>query len=149
VCIARFLPELISLFVNPPSLVRAELKRIQDSPQLDLKISSAYFLTGLTRGLGIEFIEKLQVQHYLIETKLERNEKLTGLVLIQAMLDVFGRMLEPYIVAIIQVLTVYFGDLDELIGRLSIKATKILMSNLSGYGVKVVLPFLLRGLEGQ
>ena len=36
----------------------------------------------------------------------------------------------------------YFGDGREEIRKISINATKLVMERLSGYGVKVILPYL-------
>ena len=56
-------------------------------------------------------------------------------------------MLEPYIEQVIQVVFIFIGDQAENIRELSIKTIKILMRVLSGYGVKIILPYLLKGLD--
>jgi hypothetical protein len=45
------------------------------------------------------------------------------------------------------ILMKYFGDGKEEIRKISINATRLIMSRLSGYGVKVILPYLFQGIE--
>lgn len=41
----------------------------------------------------------------------------------------------------------FFAETNETIKDLALSATKLLMSRLTGYGVKIILPQLLKGLE--
>jgi hypothetical protein len=53
---------------------------------------------------------------------------------------------EPYILSILAILSKYFGDGKEEVRSISINATRILMERLTGYGVKIILPFLFKGI---
>ena len=64
---------------------------------------------------------------------------------LEALIQTFGRVLEPYIVKVIQSIMLFIGDPAEEIRELSLSAIKALMRHLSGFGVKIVLPFLLVG----
>lgn len=68
-------------------------------------------------------------------------------MIIYSLLEVFGRVLEPYIMKTIKILMHYYGDNDERIRDLSVNTTQVLMKCLSGYGVKMILPILLEGLN--
>jgi hypothetical protein len=39
----------------------------------------------------------------------------------------------------------FFGDQNESIRELSLNATKVAMESISSYGVKLILPLLLKG----
>ncbi len=41
----------------------------------------------------------------------------------------------------------YYGDGKEEIRELAINATRIVMQKITGYGVKTILPELLKGME--
>lgn len=41
----------------------------------------------------------------------------------------------------------YFGEGRDEIRDISINATRLLMQKLTGYGVKIILPHLLQGLD--
>lgn len=82
-----------------------------------------------------------------IDGKKDKPYKESALYVLIALLEDFGRVIEPFIVKIIQVLMYFFGDPCEDIRELALHATKIIMSRLTGYGVKIVLPYLLKGLE--
>ncbi len=41
----------------------------------------------------------------------------------------------------------FFGDNTESVRVMAIKATKVSMKNLSAYGVKILLPIFLKGLD--
>ncbi len=41
----------------------------------------------------------------------------------------------------------FFAETNEKLKDLCISCTKLLMSRLTGYGVKIILPTLLQGLE--
>ena len=64
-----------------------------------------------------------------------------------ALLDVLGRLFEPYVDRVMVVIMHFFGETNDKIKDLSINCTKLIMSRLTGYGVKIILPTLLKGLE--
>lgn len=60
-----------------------------------------YVTTGLLKGLGVEYIERMKVFNFIFETlEVKKNEyalKEAHLLLLIALLEIFGRVLEPYI----------------------------------------------------
>lgn len=57
------------------------------------------------------------------------------MILITCLLDVLGRVFEPFIVRVIKVLMHFFGETNDAIKDLALNATKLLMSHLTGYGI--------------
>lgn len=55
--------------------------------------------------------------------------------------------MEPYIVKVMSVLMKYFGDGKPEVRDLAISAARTLMQRMTGYGVKLLLPHLLHGLD--
>ena len=74
------------------------------------------------------------------------NRKQAILLLIQALSENLGKTIEPYVNRILTVLMQFFGEQNETIRLSSLKATKTIMSFLSAYGVKLILPLLLKGI---
>ena len=62
-----------------------------------------------------------------------------------ALMDNLGKIFEPYIQSVIIHLMNFFGDSNEEIRNLSLRATQSAMHNLSAYGVQLLLPILLKG----
>ena len=58
-----------------------------------------------------------------------------------------GRLFEPYITLVLPLLLTEFGDAVPDVREATQDAAKVIMSRLSGYGVKLILPTLLEGLE--
>ena len=147
---AKNLTELMTFFENPDQIIRREMAGLFSPSSLEERKGKAYLVAGLIRGLGVEHIEKLRIMDTLQEhtdAKKEKFLKESVLVLLEGLFDTLGRLCEPYIERIVQFIMVYISDALEEIRELAIRATKAMMQSLTGYGVKIILPFFLRGLE--
>ena len=58
-----------------------------------------------------------------------------------------GRNFEPYIIELLPSLLASFGDAVPDVREATEDAAKVIMANLSGYGIKHILPSLLSALE--
>ena len=61
--------------------------------------------------------------------------------------NTLGRLFEPYITFILPLLLTAFGDGTADVHEAAQDAARVTMGNMSGYGVKFILPFLLSGLD--
>ena len=67
--------------------------------------------------------------------------------LLETLSATLRRNFEPYVVELLPSLLSSFGDASSDVREAAEDAAKIIMSNLSGYGVKKILPTLLDTLE--
>ena len=140
----------MAFFEDPVQVIQNAMTNLQEASHIDDKRGQAYLIAGLTKGLGVDYVNKLKLFDYIqqsMEGKTSKSVKESVLVLLEALLEIYQRLLEPYIDKVIQVVFIYIGDQSEDIRDLSVRIIKILMRVLSGYGVKIILPYLLKGLN--
>lgn len=140
----------MNFFENASALIEKTIQSLPFEPTVAQKKGQAYLIAGLVKGLGVAYIEKLNIFKYIdedLETKKDVQQKESILLLVTCFLDVLGRVFEPFIARVMKTLMHFFGETNEAIKELALNATKLLMSRLTGYGVKVILPQLLLGLE--
>lgn len=83
-----------------------------------------------------------------IDPKKDGNHKKMGIILvIQALVENLGKRFEPYFISLLNNLMSFFGDPNEEVRLASLKCAKAMMFNLSAYGVKQILPQLLKGMD--
>jgi len=99
----------------------------------------------------VKFIEDMNIFGFLEQNvegkKVSPTIKLAIIYLIQALIENLGKTFEPYYLRVLQILMNFYGEQHEEIRLASLKCTKIMMSYLSAFGVKQVLPQLLKGIE--
>lgn len=127
----------MNFFENASGLIEKTLLGLPYEPTIVQKKGQAYLIAGLVKGLGVAYIEKLNIFRYIdddLETKKDVQQKEAVLILVTCLIDVLGRVFEPFVARVMKVLMHFFGETNESIKELSLNATKLLMSRLTGYG---------------
>ncbi|THG98438.1 hypothetical protein EW026_g3754 [Hermanssonia centrifuga] len=111
---------------------------------------AAYGLAGVVKGTGISTMKDFQIIERLrtaTEDK-KRYEPRQGVMFVfETFSNILGRLFEPYAIHILPMLLTSFGDATPDVREATHDAARVIMANLSGYGVKTMLPSLLSGLD--
>ncbi|PSR76114.1 hypothetical protein PHLCEN_2v8664 [Hermanssonia centrifuga] len=111
---------------------------------------AAYGLAGIVKGTGISTMKDFQIIERLrtaTEDK-KRYEPRQGVMFVfETFSNILGRLFEPYAIHILPMLLTSFGDATPDVREATHDAARVIMANLSGYGVKTMLPSLLSGLD--
>lgn len=141
---------MINFFDSPKKIAQTQLNDITFHSNPIMKRGCCYLVAGLNKGLGVGYIQELQIFDLLKQNsdlKKDKGIKEATLYLIQAYIETFERVIEPYITEIAEIIMLFFTDRSEEIRDLALDTIKLMMKKLTSFGVKIVLPQMLKGLE--
>lgn len=151
IAVADCLPALVKL-MKPrlPKLVDQLFDELINGTKYAERRGAAYGLAGVIKGRGIIAFKEFDIVGRLrraMDDK-KRFEARQGVVFVfETLSATLGRLFEPYIPLILPLLLGAFGDGTPDVREATVDASKVIMANLSGYGVKLILPTLLETLE--
>ncbi|KAJ3294416.1 translational activator of GCN4 [Borealophlyctis nickersoniae] len=151
--VAECLPALIKVHRSGAAvLVEKLLHQLYNSPKYGERRGAAYGLAGVVKGCGISSLKDFQIMSSLkdaVEDK-KKPEKREGAVFaFETLSQTLGRLFEPYVIQILPLLLVCFGDSNRSVREATEEACRVIMSKLSGHCVKLVMPSLLNGLDDK
>ena len=118
-------------------------KSIDPSQKLATKIGMAYGVAAIVKGKGIMTLKKYGIITALQTACNEGGEREGALYVIQQ-LDVFLKLLfEPYVLQLLPSIISASADSSSYVREAAAGCIKVIMSNLSNHGVKLVLPVIL------
>uniref|UniRef100_A0A7S2RDU6 TOG domain-containing protein n=1 Tax=Mucochytrium quahogii TaxID=96639 RepID=A0A7S2RDU6_9STRA len=110
---------------------------------------AAFGVGSVVKGLGITVLKKNKVVARL-ETgcKSDRVESRQGsLFVLESLCTSLGMLFEPYIIGILPALLQCFADSKKVVRVAASDASRAIMARLSGHGVKLIMPSLLKAIE--
>ncbi|KAH0828924.1 armadillo-type protein [Lanmaoa asiatica] len=119
-------------------LIDQLFKTLFDASKYAARRGAAYGLAGAMKGLGIGAMKRRRNGFELRQGAMFAFETLSSTL---------GRLFEPYITFILPILLTVFGDGTADVREAAQDAARVIMGNMSGYGVKLILPSLLSGLD--
>lgn len=151
IAVSECLSPLVTL-MRPrlPTLVDNLFDDLFNAPKYASRRGAAYGLAGVIKGTGIGGMKEFDVMNRLkvaAEEK-KRYEPRQGVMFaFETLSSTLGRLFEPYITYALPLLLASFGDATSDVREATQDAARVIMANLSGYGVKLILPTLLEGLD--
>lgn len=151
--VAGCLPFLIKTSrVNSHEYVQAVLDQLLSSKTYAARRGGAYGLAGIVCGKGISALREFRIMSALktaVENKKNQNQRQGALFAYELLSLLMGRTFEPYIIQIVPQLLSSFGDSTSDVREACLDTSKTCFASLSSYGVKIILPTLLEGLDEQ
>ncbi|MCO5572014.1 hypothetical protein L7F22_025765 [Adiantum nelumboides] len=137
---------------NAQVLLLRLLKQLMESEKYGERRGAAFGLAGVIKGLGLPSLKKYGVMDALkagVEDRNSAKSREGGLFGFECLCEKLGRLFEPYVIHILPLLLVCFSDQVVAVREAADSAARVIMAQLSGQGVKLVLPALLKGLEDK
>ncbi|CDO72622.1 hypothetical protein BN946_scf184985.g41 [Trametes cinnabarina] len=145
------LSPLVQIMKTPPSeLIDRLMDELCNSPSYAARRGAAYGLAGVVKGLGISAIKEYNIFERLktaTEDKKRFEPRQGAMFAFETFSSTLGRLFEPYIIHVLPLLLNSFGDGVPDVREATEDAARVIMANMSGYGLKTVLPSLLSGLD--
>lgn len=104
----------------------------------------------MIKGAGIATVKEFNIIERLkaaTEDKKRFEPRQGAMFAFETFSSTLGRLFEPYVIHILPVLLSSFGDGTADVREATHDAARVIMANMSGYGVKTMLPSLLSGLD--
>ena len=143
-------PLVKSMRSSVPQLVEQLFTDMFGAPTYAARRGAAYGLAGVIKGTGIlgmkefDIIGRLRVA---LDDKKHPEARQGAMFAFETLSATLGRLFEPYVTHLIPYLLIAFGDATPDVRDATQDAAKVIMANMSGYGVKLLLPSLLSGLD--
>ena len=151
--VAGCLPPLIRTSnQKTPEYIQQVLDQLFQSKKYATRRGAAYGLAGIVSGKGILALREYRIMSSLksaIENKKDQNQRQGALFAYELLSLILGRIFEPYIIQIVPQLLSSFGDASADVREACLDTAKTCFASLSSYGVKLILPTLLDGLDEQ
>lgn len=149
--VANCLPHLVPCVKEEaPGYINKVLHQLLKGDKYGDRKGAAYGLAGLVKGMGILALKQLDIMTKLTEAIQDKNNykhREGALFAFEMLFQMLGKLFEPYIVHVLPHLLLCFGDTSQYVRNATDDTAKVVMSKLSGHGVKLVLPSLLAALE--
>lgn len=126
------------------------LERLRTGKSSTDRRGAAYGLAGVVKGLGMGSLKNNNIMPqllHMLEDKRHISARQGALFAFECLSNTLGRLFEPYIISLLSPLLNCFGDTSAEIRQAAADSARTIMGQLSGPGLKVILPSLLKGLE--
>lgn len=151
--VAACLPPLIQTSRKmTPDYIQSVLDQLFQAKKYAARRGAAYGLAGIIRGKGVSALREYRILSTLkgaVDNKKDQNYRQGAFFAYELLSLILGRIFEPYVLQIVPQLLSGFGDATADVREACLDASKTCFASLSSYGVRILLPILLEGLEEQ
>lgn len=135
---------------NAKTYVRKLMIILTTSQSRPARMGAAIGLSAIVKGLKIPCVSSLGIMNSL--TNAVKNNKSAiaregALVCYTQLFTVLGTAFEPFVIKVLPHLLNSFSDNNPNVRKATTVASKAVMKNLSNFGIKMVLPIVLRALD--
>ncbi|KAJ7606190.1 armadillo-type protein [Mycena polygramma] len=121
-----------------------QCSQVCESPRRCIRFGGCSQGTGIVGMKEFDIIRRLRTA---TEDKKRYEPRQGTMFAFETLSTTLGRLFEPYITYVLPLLLTSFGDSTADVREATQDAARIIMGNMSGYGVKLILPSLLSGLD--
>lgn len=131
------------------SLLDDLMKECIHGSNLASRRGAAYGISAVVKGSGIASLKKYEVVKRLEEacTSGSPTSKEGSLFAIELLSSRLGILFEPYVIVLLPALLKAFSDSNDHVRTAADKTVGLIMANLSGHGVKLVMPAVLEAFN--
>ncbi|PCH35750.1 ARM repeat-containing protein [Wolfiporia cocos MD-104 SS10] len=151
IAVSDCLAALVKMMQTPvTSLVDRLMDELFNAPKYAARRGAAYGLAGVVKGSGISAMKEFNIIERLksaAEDKKRYEPRQGTMFALETFSNTLGRLFEPYVIHILPMLLTSFGDSTHDVREATHDAARVIMANMSGFGVKTILPSLLSGLD--
>lgn len=133
-----------------PSLIEDLFAQLLHAPKYAERRGAAYGLAALIKGRGISSIAEFRVMTRLaeaVEEKKDAQARQGAVMAYETLIATLQQLFEPYVPQILPHLLTCFGDQSGDVREATQETSRVIMQNISGYGVRLIMPSLLAGLD--
>ena len=131
------------------ALLEVQIKECLHGQSLASRRGSSYGISAIVKGSGIATLKKFSVVKQLEEACIagSASTKEGALFAIELLSDRLGLLFEPYVIVLLPALLKSFSDPSDHVRAAARNSVGLVMSKLSGHGVKLLVPAVLAGLQ--
>ena len=144
---------LVSMLDNPEQvkvMIADMMHMLLEGETYGDRRGAAFGLAGLVKGIGISALKAHDIMPTLQTAAADKkaaHRRQGALFGFECLSERLGRLFEPYVIHILPILLTSCSDGDDGVREAGEAAAKSVMAQLSGQGVKLVMPALLQGVE--
>lgn len=129
-------------------LLKKLIEEFKQETKKACSLGDLYIIAGLIKYFGVTTYRTLKVDEIISES-MQKNkstfEKQNALTLVKVLSQTLKKLYEPYLVRLFDKLCEMIADREDKVRETSTKVIKSFMRNVSGYGVRTIMPRLIKG----
>lgn len=131
------------------SLLSDQIRECLHGKSLASRRGAAYGISAIVKGSGIASLKKFSVIKELEDALINgsSSSKEGALFAVELLSERLGLLFEPYVIVLLPALLKCFSDSSDHVRVAAKSSIGLIMSKLSGHGVKLLVPAVLAGLE--
>jgi len=133
-------------------LYKKILENFRNSKDKLMNLGELYILSGLVKCFGIRVYREDKIEEIILDNMKKNKlitEKQNAIILIRVFSETLKKLYEPYLVSVFDQICELIADREEKVRETTQLAIKNFMKEISGYGVKTIMPRLIKDLHSM